>query len=388
MMIDYSSRAENVPEEILFKAYAQSVIDRLTLVYDPVYSSQTVHADSFYNSYNRTDMERTFREIGVWEYIPQKYRQGVDILNDAQNFLPVLGQRKNSGYLPFLACFTSMCLRGYSAVPYYEFPSGGTAVTPENTGSISPSRFPRFHGKDSYSGGNSSGSITEYVTWADQMKPWYGEWWERGFLIHPLDLNGNPAYTVSKRHMCACLDHAMNMCTAILHLWSGGADHRVARSVDGGWGDPYYYRRTQMYSTFRLREIRNGTVYREFDSENGDVDYGAELGWNTEDNIRKTVQLTARIYSSSPFRYKYLILIRAGDSGHSQTAPPYLPYSLVWNKLSVLYESSDWVSGAQTINLELSPGSDPGVSWSATMGGLAVMILPDYPDRLAEYLQN
>ena len=142
-----------------------------------------------------------------------------------------------------------------------------------------------------------------------------------------------------------------------------------------------------MYSTFRLREVRNGTVYREFDSENGDGDCGVELGWNTEENIRKTAVLTARIYSASSFRYRYLILIRVGDSGHSQTAPSHMPYGFAWNAINVLYESP-WVADPQTINIELSPGADPGVSWSATVSGPAILIFPDFPDRLAEYFQN
>ena len=371
VMIDYSLRADAVPEDVLFKAYVQSVIDRLTLVYDPAYSSTAVRPDA---QYGWTDMHIIFNGWR-WSYIPDCFRNGTNILDFARSCLPLAGQRKNAGYLPFLAYFSSFCLYDHGSIPMYEFPEGGTPVTMENTGTVSPARFPRFHGKDRYHGWSTASAVTEWSSRFPQGLP--------DGVVSPINLYGNPVHTYSGKQMCRCLDELMNMCTAILHLPYGGADHSWAFDGNLAWGDPYYYRRSQIYSTFRMREVRsdNGDETVK-DSVNGDRDISAQIGWFEkvdQTRYKKTAYLTVTTRSESPFRYKFLILVMTyGNAASAQ----YFPYDFEWNKISVVYESPDWVSGDQTTDLVFDAGGDPGQNWSANIGTPAAVIYPDYPDRL------
>lgn len=337
--MDDAEKLVSVPEELIFKSYLQRTIDHLRLIYDPVYGPEILDPYS----------------------TPEYFKDGVNILEYAENLMPKLGQAKNLDYLPFLVYFSGYGRDYYGTIRNFVFPENGPYVTPDNM-NIAASRFPELHG------GNGYGDITENP---DPYK--------LADFMYPLNLTGDILFTYGKYYVAKGFDRILDSCNVILH-----------ESVPFPLRNkPDFYKTTDIYSVWNLKTMYDGTVLKEKDSKVYDdctSGINGEFGWKNGklpgEIIEEKLKFRLEIHSVSPFRYKYVVVCftRALQGDYKQC-----PYDFVKNGYSVLYESPDWCTGDSVFEYEFQMnGPKPEEQTYIYVTSPRVIIYPEYPDRLAE----
>ena len=353
--MDYHLRINSLPEDVIFKAYLQRAIDHLSLVYDPAYSSQEIYDAST----GTTVMQWLYPS---WHLIPDIFRDGQNILEYAKGLEPVIGTRKNADYLPFLVDFSVYSLSSYGTLTGVVLPEDGETVTPLNMGTTAEKRFPTIHGASGI------GEITRVgATGGDR-------WW-----YYPLNLDGDICRTAAKSQMAYIFDRALDRNVAILH------QNMPFYKVE----EPEFWKKTDMYCTFHVKQYENGEMVRQDSSTNYGHGSQGRIGWLWDSwggrgKVSEKAEFTVNITSKSPFRYKFIVLAEIeGDSEDRQRCP----YDFSPERISVIYESPDWITGNTSWTYEFGHGEDPGTEdkfWEITLYEQHVIIFPEFPDRLKE----
>ncbi|MBQ7404235.1 MAG: hypothetical protein IJW05_12455 [Lentisphaeria bacterium] len=354
-----------MPEDLIFKAYLQRAIDHLSLVYDPAYS---LHISKLYGG-------------GAESSIPERFRNGENVLEYAKNLLPQIGGRKNVEHLPFLIYFSA-----YSHDTIFDFsiPEGGETVTPENMGEVAYDRFPAIHGK-------SFGDIGD----KDRFNNY-------NWHIYPLTnyrppkLDGDVCRTASKSQMAYIFDRILDGCTAI--LLKDVPFYRV--------DEPDYWKKTDIYCRFCVEKYANDNLYSITDTGTtyppdiflSDFFTQGWIGWSDYDGYeiyKRSCKMKVEITSKSPFRYKFIVFTRTSeyfDDSYKQCKYKFADTNNVSMPISVLYESPDWITGDASWEYKFDPGPKPDwdteKSWQITLYGTYVIIYPEYPDRLKELMEK
>ncbi|MBQ9772323.1 MAG: hypothetical protein IJW23_10925 [Lentisphaeria bacterium] len=346
----------SIPEEIIFEAYWQRMMDRLRIVYDPEYSS----AEEIYGV---TIVSVAYS--GCWSYLPDIVKNGGNVLELAERHFPKNGMVKDLGYFPFLAWF-SVASRQNHTIPDFIFPESGTPVSPENIG-VASERFPAIHGVESY---------MLFTTWFTPENNFYD----------PVNLAGSPVRTYAKYQMAKALDRILDRSFAILH------PEETFLLLDV----PDFYKRSDIYCTFDMKvTAENGATLRETTSTVFLQKTYGEFGWFDVGgalSARRT-DLRVSIHSESPLRYKYLVLCMTDSNKADYGTCRYDFFRsgrVLSARCSVIYESPDWCTGDTVWEYQFSEGEQPedGKPDYVRLQSPAVIIYPEYPDRLKELYET
>lgn len=371
VMTDYRSRINSLPEDLIFKAYLQRAIDHLSLVYDPAYSSQEINTTW---GRNRPIMRCIYElDVNRWEYIPERFQKGENVLEYAKNLLPQIGGRKNLEYLPFLIFFSAYCHR---TTFDFVIPEGGVSVTPENMGEVAHDRFPTLHGEN-----------WVLATGTETFNHWR---WH----LYPLNLNGDVCRTASKSQMAYLFDQILDRSSAIIH------QDDPFYKVD----EPDYWKKTDIYCTFCTEQYGDDQLISKRETADfpfrGTIEAwtGGSFGWKDWDPnqiYKRSYKIKVDITSKSPFRYKFIVFANTRedyDGSYERCGYDFAHIPGKTGKTSVIYESPDWITGNASWHYMFNPGPKPDwdteKSWQVSFEGTYVIIYPEYPDRLKELLEQ
>lgn len=381
-MIDYHSRCAGIPNEITMKAYFQTIRDKLTLTYDPKFTSHPENIKTIYDSH-------------VLEFMPSIFKDGRNIMDLAEEMIPQNGEIYNPGYWTNLARFAGEGGYDFNIVVNSSFPEHGSPVTLANMGSVAKEKYPEIHGCLTYN---------ELL-----RKNLYDATSNRSLLFSdPTELNGTANATISIPQLFHFFDDVLNASSGYL--------------LRGNWMDSVlgdyvtaddYYKRTDIYMSWHGEQYVNGELRSELRTEDRVIlgGYSGNIGWyETEvknDSGEKEViqydkwfRITLKIHSKSPFRYKYAVLCRAGYGDYRDESPEdykikgfrYCPYDFYLDGyaacVNVIHDHGEWCTGDQSISFEFKPGSYPGELWNMDIKGFRILIFPELPDRLSENINN
>ena len=350
----------SIPEEIIFESYLQRIIDHLSLVYDPEYSSQEILSDG-----STTVMQYIYGAYTVRNEIPEMFQHGINLIEYAKSLLSKEGKIKNLGYLPFLAYFACYSRGSHGTVENFSIPEEGENVTPERIG-IAAERFPEIHG----------------VSSLDKMTVSPPDQRSLAKFMFPMNLNGDPVWTYPKYQMAKSFDRLLDVSNAILHR-----EYPFFLL-----NKPDFYKKTDMYCVWNLKTMVNGGVKKECTSTNFRESIYGTFGWfkdNYGDLVRENLLFRLEIYSKSLFRYKFVVVCRT-DPSYGSTGYGTCKYDFAESKFSVIYESPDWITGDCVWEYDFEAGSRPSGDTQSEiyLSYPAVIIYPEYPDRLKELLKK
>ncbi|MBE6404469.1 MAG: hypothetical protein E7040_00435 [Lentisphaerae bacterium] len=342
-----------VPEDIIFQSYWQRTLDHMRLVYDPEFSSTELFWGTPIIS---------LAYSSIFPLMPEFFQTGKNILEYAESLYPKQGQIKNLGYLPFLTWFSFW--RDRRIIFNFDFPENGETVTPE-TMENAGNRFPSVHGKT---------SLVDLMSYLDSS--FYD-------FIKPVNLYGDAVETYGKYQMAKTFDAILDNHMSIIHTETPFVNVDV----------PDFYKRCDIYCTFAMKEITpEGTLIKENSSTVFGKSVNGRIGWIDINSFLYAVRMTFRveIHSKSLLRYKYIIIGKTYSNRDGYGGGLYDFYKTPLNsasaRYSVIYESPDWCTGDSVWEYEFKEGAEPSDNkpdyvWVSEP---AVIIYPEYPDRLEE----
>ena len=335
-----------IPEEIIFHSYILRIIDHLKFNYDPKFNKAWTNDES----------------------CPDIFKEDVDLIEFAQNMIPVKCKPKNLEYLTYLAYYAGYYWTG-AAMAYFVYPEGTNYITPENIGDAEQ-RFPEIHGTEIYNDIISS----EHA-------------WEVFETVRPINLTGEPVFTFPKYYVAKMFDLMLDSCNAYVI--------RDYSYYNGPEED--FYKITDLYCIWNFKTLQDGEIVKEYDSRTRNIRMTGYFGWKLnvheeEENkwTEETLKFHLEIHSKSELRYKYIILCQTESYDYGGC-----PYDFVQSHSgryfnSVIYESPGWCLGNSVFDYEFKPGPEPDddTAWNVTMRYPFVIIYPEYPDRLKELCEG
>ena len=147
-----------------------------------------------------------------------------------------------------------------------------------------------------------------------------------------------------------------------------------------------------MYCVWNLKTMVDGGVKKECTSTNFRESIYGTFGWfkdNYGDLVRENLLFRLEIYSKSLFRYKFVVVCRT-ELSYGSTGYGTCKYDFAESKFSVIYESPDWITGDCVWEYDFEAGARPSGDTPSEiyLSYPAVIIYPEYPDRLKELLKK